>query len=252
METIIRTDKLYRSYSKTGSRKEQTDDIRVLKGIDLAVEEGEFVGIMGKSGCGKTTLIKVLGLIDEPTKGTLYFKEKDTENLWTDELADIRRREIGFVFQDFYLMDSLSVKENIMLPMILDKKEAEKCTERADKLAEQFGISHLLNKNPYELSGGEKQRVAICRALINNPDVILADEPTGNLDSKSGKIVVDEFININENMQKTIIMVTHDPQMASQCKRIIFLKDGVILEDIKRDGGSEEFYQEILKRMREL
>ena len=252
METIIRTDKLYRSYSKTGSRKEQPDDIRVLKGIDLAVEEGEFVGIMGKSGCGKTTLIKVLGLIDEPTKGTLYFKEKDTENLWTDELADIRRREIGFVFQDFYLMDSLSVKENIMLPMILDKKEAEKCTERADKLAEQFGISHLLNKNPYELSGGEKQRVAICRALINNPDVILADEPTGNLDSKSGKIVVDEFININENMQKTIIMVTHDPQMASQCKRIIFLKDGVILEDIKRDGGSEEFYQEILKRMREL
>ena len=127
MEKIIRTDKLYRSYSKTGSRREQADDIRVLKGIDLAVEEGEFVGIMGKSGCGKTTLIKVLGLIDEPTKGTVYFKERDTEKLWADELADIRRREIGFVFQDFYLMDSLSVKENIMLPMILDKAEAEKC-----------------------------------------------------------------------------------------------------------------------------
>ena len=252
MEKIIRTDKLYRSYSKTGSRREQADDIRVLKGIDLAVEEGEFVGIMGKSGCGKTTLIKVLGLIDEPTKGTVYFKERDTEKLWEDELADIRRREIGFVFQDFYLMDSLSVKENIMLPMILDKAEAEKCVDRAEKLAEQFGLTHLLNKNPYELSGGEKQRVAICRALINNPDVIVADEPTGNLDSKSGKIVVDEFININENMKKTIIMVTHDPQVASQCKRIIFLKDGVILEDIKREGGSEEFYQEILKRMKEL
>ena len=119
-------------------------------------------------------------------------------------------------------------------------------------MADIFGLKDHLNKYPYELSGGEKQRVAICRALINNPDVIVADEPTGNLDSKSGKIVVDEFININENMKKTIIMVTHDPQVASQCKRIIFLKDGVILEDIKREGGSEEFYQEILKRMKEL
>ena len=249
MGEIIRASQLVRNYSKSGSKREQPDDIRVLKGIDLAVEEGEFLGIMGKSGCGKTTLIKVLGLIDEPTGGNVYFKERDTEKLWTDELADIRRREIGFVFQDFYLMDSLSVKENIMLPMILDKAEAENCVNRGEQLAEQFGLGHLLAKNPYELSGGEKQRVAICRALINNPDLILADEPTGNLDSKSGKIVVDEFININEKMGKTIVMVTHDPQMASQCKRIIFLKDGVILEDLKRTGDSGEFYQEILERM---
>lgn len=252
MKEMIRTDKLFRSYSKSGGKKEQPDDIRVLKGIDLTVEEGEFVGIMGKSGCGKTTLTKVLGLIDEPTKGTVYFKGKDTEKLWKDELADIRRREIGFVFQDFYLMDSLSVKENIMLPMILDKGEPEKCTERAESLAEQFGLTHLLHKNPYELSGGEKQRVAICRALINNPDIILADEPTGNLDSKSGKIVVDEFLEINDVMKKTIIMVTHDPQMASYCKRIIFLKDGVILEDLVRDGDQDKFYQEILQRMANL
>ena len=154
MGTVIRTEQLYRNYSKTGSRKEHPDDIRVLRGIDLSVEEGEFVGIMGKSGCGKTTLIKVLGLIDVPTKGKLYFKEKDTEFLWKDELADIRRREIGFVFQDFYLMDSLSVKENIMLPMILDKAEADQCTECAIKLSGQFGLTHLLDKNPYELSGG--------------------------------------------------------------------------------------------------
>lgn len=252
METIIRTEKLYRSYSKTGSKKEQPDDIRVLKGIDLKVEKGEFVGIMGKSGCGKTTLIKVLGLIDGPTKGTVYFKEKDVDILWKDELADIRRREIGFVFQDFYLMDSLSVKENIMLPMILDKAEAESCIERAESLAEQFGLTHLLDKNPYELSGGEKQRAAICRALLNNPELILADEPTGNLDSKSGKIVVDEFIKINEVMKKTIIMVTHDPQMASKCKRIIFLKDGIVLEDLRRIGSCEEFYHEVLERMAEL
>ena len=249
MGEIIRTNHLVRNYSKSGSKREQPDDIRVLKGITLTVEEGEFVGIMGKSGCGKTTLIKVLGLIDEPTDGNVYFKERDTEKLWTDELADIRRREIGIVFQDLYLMDSLSVKENIMLPMILDKAEADSCVKRAEQLAGQFGLSHLLAKNPYELSGGEKQRVAICRALINNPDLIMADEPTGNLDSKSGKIVVDEFININEKMGKTIVMVTHDPQVASQCKRIIFLKDGVILEDLKRKGGSGEFYQEILERM---
>ena len=252
MEEIIRTEKLFRNYSKSGSNKEQDADIKVLKGIELTVESGEFVGIMGKSGCGKTTLIKTLGLIDEPTKGTVYFKGKDIEKLWMDELADIRRREIGFVFQDFYLMDSLSVKENIMLPKILDKAEAKDCTERAESLAAQFGLTHLLDKNPYELSGGEKQRVAICRALINNPDLIMADEPTGNLDSKSGKIVVDEFLKINDVLKKTIIMVTHDPQVASFCKRIIFLKDGVILEDLAREGEREAFYQEILKRMADL
>lgn len=252
MQEIIRTDKLYRSYSKSGGKKEGPEDIRVLKGIDLTVEEGEFVGIMGKSGCGKTTLTKVLGLIDEPTKGTVYFRGKDTKKLWRDELADIRRRDIGFVFQDFYLMDSLSIKENIMLPMILDKKNMEGCLKKAEELAKHFGISHLLSKNPYELSGGEKQRVAICRALINNPNLILADEPTGNLDSKSGKIVIEEFLHINEVMKKTIIMVTHDPQVASNCKRIIFLKDGVILEDLRRDGNRESFYQEIISRMRDL
>lgn len=249
MDVIIRTDDLYRSYSKSGRKTEEPEAVRVLKGITMQVARGEFVGIMGRSGCGKTTLIKALGLIDSPTKGEVFFKEKGTKKLWTDELADLRRREIGFVFQDFYLMDSLSVKENIMLPMILDKKESDMCMERAEKLADQFGLSHLLSKNPYELSGGEKQRVAICRALVNNPDVILADEPTGNLDSKSGKIVVDEFHRINEEMKKTILMVTHDPQVASQCNRIIFLKDGVILEDLERTGSSEEFYQEILKRM---
>lgn len=252
MQEIIRADKLYRDYSKSGGKKETEEDIRVLKGIDLTVNEGEFVGIMGKSGCGKTTLTKVLGLIDAPTKGTVYFKGKDTEKLWKDELADIRRREIGFVFQDFYLMDSLSVRENIMLPMILDKANADSSIKRAESLAEQFGISHLMNKNPYELSGGEKQRVAICRALINNPELILADEPTGNLDSKSGKIVIDEFQNINEGMKKTIIMVTHDPQVASYCKRIIFLKDGVILEDLRREKDRKTFYQNILIRMKDL
>ena len=139
-----------------------------------------------------------------------------------------------------------------MLPKILDKKSAKECMEESQKYAEQFGITHLMNKKPYELSGGEKQRVAISRALINNPDLILADEPTGNLDSKSGKIVIDALKDINEHMRKTIIMVTHDPQMASYCSRLILLKDGVILEDLKNSGDQELFYQEILGKMKEL
>lgn len=251
-EYVIKVEGLYRNYPKSGTGEEKSEDIKVLKGLDFTVEKQEFVGIMGKSGCGKTTLLKVLGLIDQPTEGKVYFCGKDTEQLWSDELADIRRREIGFVFQDFYLMDSLSVKENIMLPMVLDKKNSQACMEKGEEYAAHFGLSHLLNKYPYELSGGEKQRVAISRALINNPDLILADEPTGNLDSKSGKIVVDALEEVNERMAKTIVMVTHDPQVASSCKRIIFLKDGVILEDLRRKGSKEEFYTEILARMKEL
>ena len=139
-----------------------------------------------------------------------------------------------------------------MLPMVLDKVPVDKCYKNVEAYAENFGLSYLLEKQPYEVSGGEKQRVAICRALINNPDLILADEPTGNLDSKSGKIVIDALKDINEHMGKTIIMVTHDPQMASYCSRLILLKDGVILEDLKNSGDQEAFYQEILEKMKEL
>ena len=236
----MKVENLVRNYKMVYSDRQDEEEIKVLKGLDFTIEEQEFVGIMGKSGCGKTTLLKVLGLIDNASE------------LWSDELADIRRREIGFVFQDFYLLNSLSVKENIMLPMVLDKAPVDKCYKNVEAYAENFGLSHLLEKQPYEVSGGEKQRVAICRALINNPDLILADEPTGNLDSKSGKIVIDALKDINEHMGKTIIMVTHDPQMASYCSRLILLKDGVILEDLKNSGDQEAFYQEILEKMKEL
>ena len=209
-KTVIKVEELYREYAKLSHGDEETESIKVLKGLDFVVKEQEFVGIMGKSGCGKTTLLKTLGLIDKPTKGNLYFCGKETRKLWNDELADIRRREIGFVFQDFYLMDSLSVSENIMLPMVLDKKNVRKCMEKGK-------------------------------------------EPTGNLGSKSGKIVIDALERINRKMKKTIIMVTHDPQVASHCKRIIFLKDGVILEDLRRKGASEEeFYEKIIERMKDL
>ena len=226
--------------------------VRALDGCTAVFQNGKFSVIAGFSGCGKTTLLKLLGLIERPTGGEMYFKEKKVKELWEDELADLRRRKIGFVFQDFYLMDSLTVEENIMLPMILDKAEEENCYESARGYAEHFQINALMRKYPYELSGGERQRVAICRALVNRPDLILADEPTGNLDSQSGKIVIDALDQIHKEHKKTIIMVTHDPQVASYCSRIILLKDGLILDELKNGGNREEFYQEILGRMVDL
>lgn len=249
---VLEVENLIRNYQKAVGKKEK-EDIKVLKGLNFQVEEGDFTGIMGKSGCGKTTLLKVLGMIDKQTDGTVRFMGQDTKGLSGDMLADIRRTKLGFIFQDYYLMDSLTVEENIMLPMILGQEDAQKMMDAAKAYAEKFQIDHLLNKNPYELSGGEKQRVAICRALINNPDLILADEPTGNLDSKSGKIVIEALRTINQEMKKTIVMVTHDPQMASNCRKIILLKDGVILETLERgEKSQEEFYQEIIGKMEEL
>ena len=230
----------------------KTNITKALNNISLKIERGEFVAIMGASGSGKTTLLNVISTIDKVTAGHIYIDGKDTTKLKGSSLNKFRREKLGFIFQDFYLMDSLSVEENIMLPMIISKQNINKMIVEAKKYAEQFQIEHLLKKNPYELSGGEKQRVAICRALINNPDLILADEPTGNLDSKSGKIVIDALNKISSEYKKTIVMVTHDPQMASYCSRLILLKDGVILEDLKNSGNQDAFYQEILGKMKEL
>ena len=242
---VLEVKDLVRNYRKSVI-KESEEDVKVLKGISFQVAEGEFVGIMGKSGCGKTTLLKTLGMIDKPTDGTIKFMEEDTSELYGDKLADIRNSKIGFIFQDFYLMDSLSVEENIMLPMIISKQNINKMIAEAKKYAEQFQIEHLLKKNPYELSGGEKQRTAICRALIYNPDLILADEPTGNLDSASSEVVIHTLEEINKKMGKTILLVTHDPIIASSCDRIIFLKDGKVKEDLKRTGDKKQFYNEII------
>ena len=238
---ILKTEHLIRNYTMTGASA-QTSTIHVLKDIDFEVKKGEFVAIMGKSGCGKSTF-----LIERPTAGAIYFDGMDTEELWKDELADIRRRRIGFVFQDFYLLDSLNVRDNILLPMILDKADSQVMKDKVAELAGRFGIDHLLLKAPYELSGGEKQRAAICRALINDPELILADEPTGNLDSRSGQIVMDALKEINEDMHKTIIMVTHDPYFASLSKRVVLLKDGKILDTLLRQELGEGFYQKVFE-----
>ena len=247
---IVRVEQLVKNYGKAGESEKAESAVKVLKALDFCVNRQEFVGIMGKSGCGKTTLLKVIGLIDKPTSGKVYFCGKSIADLWSDELSDIRRQKMGFVFQDFYLLDSLSVRENIMLPMVLDKCESRR--EMGEEYAQKFGLTHLLEKYPHELSGGEKQRTAISRALINNPDLILADEPTGNLDSKSGQTVIEALEHINQEMGKTIVMVTHDPQMASHCSRILFLKDGQILEDLRKTGTTEMFYKQILEHMKML
>lgn len=248
---ILQVENLERSYTAI-SQEGKKIEYPAVRGITFDVYEGEFIAIMGRSGCGKTTLLKTIGMVDKPTKGKVFYKGRETTKIFGDRLARIRRKEIAFVFQDFYLMDSLSVEENIMLPMILGQEKVDVMTKAARKYAEQFQISHLLKKNPYELSGGEKQRVAICRALINDPDLILADEPTGNLDSKSGQIVIDALVRINQEFGKTIVMVTHDPQMASYCSRIILLKDGVILDNLDHGDSQEAFYQEIIGRMADL
>lgn len=246
--SVIKVENLIKNYKKS-TWKESEEDVKVLKGISFQAEQGEFVGIMGKSGCGKTTLLKNLGMIDKPTNGKIQFAGEDTDSLYGDKLAEIRNQKIGFVFQDFYLMDSLSVEENIMLPMILKKSPVKEMQKKAKNLAEQFEIGKLLQKNPYELSGGERQRVAICRALINDPELILADEPTGNLDSRSGQIVINALGKISKELGKTILMVTHDPKMASCCGRILLLKDGVILKELKAGEDKDSFYREITGQM---
>ena len=246
MENILKIESIEKYY---GNKSSLT---KAINNISFQVEKGEFVAIMGASGSGKTTLLNCISTIDKVTSGNIYVAGRNITNINGKELNKFRREELGFIFQDFYLMDSLSVEENIMLPMIISKQNINKMIAEAKKYAEQFQIEHLLKKNPYELSGGEKQRVAICRALINNPDLILADEPTGNLDSKSGKIVIDALNKISSEYKKTIVMVTHDPQMASYCSRLILLKDGVILEDLKNSGNQDAFYQEILGKMKEL
>ena len=225
---ILRAEKLKRNYKKS-SWIESDEDIKVLKEINFQVETGEFVGIMGKSGCGKTTLLKTLGMIDKPTEGKIYFMSEDTSELYGDKLAEIRNQKIGFIFQDFYLMDSLSVEENIMLPMIIGREKIQYMQKRVREFAEKFEISNLLKKNSYELSGGEKQRVAICRALVNNPDLVLADEPTGNLDSKTSADVLGLLKRTSGEFNQTIVMITHNNEIAQLADRIVRIEDGKIV-----------------------
>lgn len=218
----------------------------VLKDISFSIEDGEFVGIMGPSGSGKTTLLNLISTIDKPTSGRIILKDKELHKLKGDELALFRRRELGFVFQDYNLLDTLTIGENIVLPLTLENVPTKEQDDRLKKVSIILGIEDLLNKRTFEVSGGQAQRTAISRALINNPSMVLADEPTGNLDSKSAQNVMELLEKINKEEKVTTMMVTHDPVAASYCHRILFIKDGVIYNEIYKGDNRVQFYQEII------
>lgn len=219
---------------------------RAVDNISLRIEEGEFTAIMGPSGSGKSTLVSMLSGILKPTSGEILIHGEKLHEMDKLSMAIFRRRKLGFVFQDFNLLDNLTVKENIILPMALDEKSKEEMEPVSEGLMRQFGIYECKDKYPYEISGGQMQRTAVARALVNHPVLIFADEPTGNLDSKSSSAVMKSFAKINEETKTTILMVTHDVFAASFCKHVIFIKDGKINLDLVRKGTRQEFLQQIL------
>ena len=210
-------------------------EIHAVKDVTLKLKEGEFTAIVGPSGSGKTTLLNVIGTLEKPTKGTVYVGGVNTGKLSVEEIAKFRRRNIGFVFQFFNLVDALTVYENIELPLVFDGVPHEKRKKKIEEIIEEFGLKHLVSKFPEELSPGERQRVAIMRALINEPKIVLADEPTGNLDSKTGIAILGLFEELNREKGITILMVTHDLSAAKRTKRILHMRDGKITVDQKKE-----------------
>lgn len=240
---VMRADHITKTYGEGQGKVKALDD------VSLTVEKGEFTAILGPSGTGKSTLLHMIGGVDMPTSGEITIGDTAINRLKDKELTLFRRRNIGFVYQFFNLIPVLNVEENILLPRLLDRKN-----DSGSRLDELLDILELKDRRlhfPSQLSGGQQQRAAIGRALITDPAMILADEPTGNLDSRSGEIVIHLLERIHEEMGATIMIVTHDLWLASHCRRLIFLKDGRIVEDLKREEGQEEFYQKIIKRQEE-
>ncbi|MBL7147716.1 MAG: ABC transporter ATP-binding protein [Nanoarchaeota archaeon] len=203
-------------------------DVHALRGVNLRIREGEFVAILGKSGSGKSTLLNSMGCLDVPTKGTIHLDEFDIEELSESDLAQIRGRKIGFVFQSFNLIPSLTALENVMMPMIFQNVDEEKRIKRAAELLNLVGLKERVHHVPSKLSGGEQQRVAIARALANDPEIILADEPTGNLDSKTEEVIMNLLYGLHKKYKKTIVMITHNTSLARYAERVVRLVDGVI------------------------
>lgn len=245
MSEILRVDQVTKTYGKKGEKQYQA-----LKGISFAIEQGEFVGIMGASGSGKTTLLNILSTLDKPTSGHVLVNKQDITALKNNQMADFRGKEIGFIFQDFNLLDNLTNRENIALPLSLQGVKAKEIDGTAMAIAKRLGIESILDKYPAEISGGQKQRVASARALVHNPAILYGDEPTGALDSQSATELLKTMADLNKNDQVSILMVTHDPYSASYAQRILFIKDGKIGKEIKKENKTrEEFYQDIIAEL---
>lgn len=234
-----------RNVKKVYTTRLGANQVQALSNVNFSVEDGEYVAIMGESGSGKTTLLNILAALDRPTAGEILLNGKNTVEIKNKELSAFRRTNLGFVFQDFNLLDTFSLKDNIFLPLVLSGKKYPEMEKRLKPIAEKLGIEKLLEKYPYEVSGGQKQRAAIARALITKPQLILADEPSGALDSKAADSLMNLFTTINQDGQ-TIVMVTHSVKAASSAKRVLFIKDGKVFHQLYRGNlTNEEMYERI-------
>ena len=222
----------------------------MLKGVDFTIHKGEFVAVMGPSGSGKTTLLNCISCFIPYEKGKVLLNGKKLAQLKEEKMAEIRNQELGFVFQDFMLLDGLTVFENVCIPQVIEDAPYEKMEKKAKKLLKMFGIWEIADKYPAEISGGQKQRTAVARALMNDPLLILADEPTGNLDSRSSEAVIEAFLAAQRNLDATIFMVTHDSFSASYCDRVIVMKDGKIYKELIRTGDRRTFLDELLTELK--
>ena len=239
---ILEATKIHKSY---GSKLNKQS---VLSGLDISIEEGEFVGIMGSSGSGKTTLLNVLSSIDQISNGSITIEGNEISNMKEKQLAEFRKNHLGFIFQEYNLLDTLTVKENILLPLSITNTPKKIANEKFENVARELGILELKNKSPNEISGGQKQRTSAARAFIHDPSIIFADEPTGALDSKSASDLLNKLSELNQRRKATIVMVTHDPVAASYCSRVIFIKDGTIYTQLNKGEQSRQvFFNDIIK-----
>ncbi|UEL46396.1 ABC transporter ATP-binding protein [Terrisporobacter hibernicus] len=241
MSEILKIENIEKYYGNKGNIVKAIDD------ISFNVEKGEFIGVMGPSGSGKTTLLNTISTIDEVSSGHIYLDKQDLTEITPKKIAKFRRENLGFIFQDFNLLDTLTIHENIALALTINRTKKTEIDEKVLNVAKELGIEDLLSKYPYEVSGGQKQRTACARALITNPKIILADEPTGALDSRSAQMLIEMISNMNKDLGATILMVTHDSFTASYCDRILFIKDGKIFTElIKGKNTRKQFFNQIL------
>ena len=242
MEIVLEVKNIEKYYGNKSNLTKAIDN------ISFTIEKGEFVGIMGASGSGKTTLLNCISTIDRVTAGKIIINNQDITRLKGNNLNKFRREELGFIFQDFNLLDTLTAYENIALALTIQKVKPKEIEERVQEIAKKLEITDILNKYPYQISGGQKQRVASARAIITNPKLVLADEPTGALDSKSARQLLESFENLNQKLSATILMVTHDSFTASYASRILFIKDGKIFNElIKGESTRKEFFEKIIE-----